>query len=130
VQFDFIRTLAIGVLISIIILLLACSRGGGETTGRNVCTGTYNIGDSSVKSQNQTFWASQTFESFAVDCIIHADGFMEFSDCFKFPHEPELCGGDDGMIAGDILTVTEPGCAYSATVKIVDGKLSWEFPQS
>jgi hypothetical protein len=131
VQFDYKRTLEIAVLISIIALFISCNGGGGsESSSLNKYKGTYNLSDYSVQSYNQTFWASQTFESFAVDCIIHEDGFMEFSGCFKFPGEPELCGGDAGMIEGDILTISEPSCTYSGTVKLVDGNLSWEFPPS
>lgn len=77
--------------------------------------------------------ASQVFESQSADCIIHEDGFMEMTGCFKITGEPEFCGADSGMIDGNTLTITtsaDQGCTYSGTVQQGAGNMSWEFPPS
>jgi hypothetical protein len=131
--YTFKNAIAVGVILFTMLLFVSCNGSGdsgGESNSQNVFNGTYSLKDYSVQSNGQTVWASQAFETFAVDCVIHEDGFMEFSGCFKFPGEPEECGADSGMIEGDILTITEPGCTYSATVTMGDGNIVWEFPPS
>ena len=120
-----------GIVISALILLLSCNGGGGsQAGGANNYKGTYSLKDYSVQSVGTTLWASEAFERFAVDCIIHEDGFMEFSGCFKYPGEPEQCGSDSGMIEGNRLIITEAACTYSANVKMQGGTFYWEFPPS
>lgn len=123
----------VGVVISVMFIFFSCSGGGdggSQADSGSSYTGTYSLKDYSVHSVGNTMWASQAFENFEVDCVIHEDGFMEFSGCFKYPGEPEQCGADSGIIEDDTLTIAEAACTYSANVKLGDGKLYWEFPPS
>jgi hypothetical protein len=131
-QFQLKRALVMGVMFSAIFLLLSCNDGGVESDNNNLkeFTGTYSLNDFSVQSGENPILASQALENFSVDAVMHEDGFMELLGCFKRPGEPEVCGADTGMVEGGVLTISEAGCTYSATLQMNEGNLSWKFPPS